>query len=128
MPVDPEEFIFVDRCALIVKPTWKFAEWVNQLEAEPLREDESVYHQTVYLVEEVDRFDAATTTTILESCYLDIAANEFAAWWTMEEDWPPIRNLNDFFQFFECTPSEMVVDLVGDGYDEDLDGDLDDED
>lgn len=119
MPEDPEEFVFIDRCALIVRPTWKFAEWVAQLDAEPLREDESVYHQTVYLVEEVDRFDAATTTAILEAYHIDIAANEFAAWWTAEEDWPQIRNLNEFFQYFECSPSEMVVDLVGEDYDDD---------
>jgi len=109
-----EEFVYIDRCALIVRPTWKFAEWLRTLDADPIRDDTSVFIQNVYLVEFVDQLDATATTAVLEVYYLDIAASEFGAWWTDEQDWPAIRNLNDFFQYFECAPSETVIDLAAD--------------
>ena len=61
-----------------------------------------------------ERLDARSTTDLLEAYYLDIAASEFGSWWTDEQDWPPIRSLNDFFEYFECAPSETVVDLAAD--------------
>jgi hypothetical protein len=107
-----EDFTFIDRCALVIRPTWKFVEWLNQLEEEAMSEDPGVFTQTVYLVEEIDRMDATGTAALLEAHFPSIASNEFGSWWTNEADWPPMRHLNDFFQYFECTTSEMVVDLL----------------
>lgn len=104
---------FIDRCALIVRPTWKFAEWLRSLEDEFVPDEHSVFSQTVYLVEESNLFDAAATAGVLEACYHDIAANEFSGWWTDESDWPQLRSLSDFLQYFEVSPSEIVVDLAG---------------
>ncbi len=107
-----DDFVYIDRCALLVRPTWKFAEWVNSLDADPVEDETEILIQTVYLVDFVERLDAPATTSILEAYYLDIAASEFGAWWTDERDWPPIRSLNEFFQYFECAPSETVIDLA----------------
>lgn len=113
MSDDPaEDFIYIDRCALLVRPTWKFAEWLGQLDDAPLIDERSIFIQTVYLVDFVDQIDATNAVTLLEAYYLDIAASEFAAWWTEEDDWPVLRGLDDFFQYFECTPSETVIDLA----------------
>ncbi len=112
-----DDFVYIDRCALLVRPTWKFAEWLNSLDTEPVEDETEIFIQTVYLVDFVERLDAAATTSVLEAYHLDIAASEFGAWWTDEQDWPPIRSLNDFFQYFECTPSETVIDLAAEeGY------------
>ncbi len=124
----PDDFVYIDRCALIVRPTWKFAEWVNSLDIDPIEDDTEIFIQTVYLVDFVDRLDAPSTTAVLEAYFYDIAASEFGAWWTDERDWPPIRTLNDFFQYFECQPSETVIDLAaeedfsGEDYDFDEEG------
>lgn len=107
-----EEFVYIDRCALIVRPTWKFAEWLRSLEETPAIDERSIFIQTVYLVEYVDQIDAPTAVSLLEAYYLDIAASEFGAWWTDESDWPILRHLDDFFQYFECAPSETVIDLA----------------
>lgn len=107
-----EDFCFIDRCALIVRPTWKFAEWLNDLNVDPPAEDNDIFTQAVYLVEEIDRMDVVGTAAVLEAHFLSIAANEFESWWGERNDWPPIRTLNDFFQYFECSTSEMVVDLL----------------
>jgi hypothetical protein len=114
MPEVPDDdFVYIDRCALIVRPTWKFAEWVNSLDGGNFEETD-VMIQTVYLVEFEESLDAAATADLLDYYYLDIAASEFGAWWTDEADWPPLRSLNDFFQYFECHPSETVIDLAAD--------------
>ncbi len=121
MTDDPaEEFVHIDRCALVVRPTWKFAEWVNSLDAEPIEDETEIQIHTVYLVEYAESLDIATTADLLDSYFVEIAASEFGAWWTDESDWPPIRSLNDFFQYFECTPSETVIDLAAasDGFEE----------
>jgi hypothetical protein len=110
----PEEFSFIDRCALVVRPTWKFVEWLNQLDTDPIEDEASVYISTVYLVEEVDRMDALGTAALLDAHFPSIAANEFEAWWTEPNDWPPIRTINEFFQYFEVLASETVVDLLSD--------------
>jgi hypothetical protein len=124
---EPEDdFVYIDRCALVVRPTWKFAEWVNSLDGELYHEDQEILISTVYLVDFTDRLDAAATTDWLEAYYLDIAVSEFAAWWTEERDWPAIRNLNDFFQYFECAPSETVIDLAAD-HDDGLEEDFEDD-
>jgi len=114
MPEIPEEdFVYIDRCALVVRPTWKFVEWVNALDGSNFEETD-VMIQTVYLVDFEDSLDAASTAGLLEFYYSDIAASEFGSWWTNEADWPVLRSLNDFFQFFECHPSETVIDLATD--------------
>jgi hypothetical protein len=114
MPEAPdEEFVYIDRCALIVRPTWKFAEWVNSLDGGNYEETD-VMIQTVYLVEFEEPLDATTTADLLDYYFPDIAASEFGAWWADEQDWPAVRSLNDFFQYFECHPSETVIDLARD--------------
>ncbi len=120
MSDDPaDDFVYIDRCALIVRPTWKFAEWLDTLDTDPIEDETSIFIQTVYLVEFIERLEASATTDLLEAYYLDIAASEFGAWWADERDWPPVRNLNEFFQYFECAPSETVIDLAAeDDYDE----------
>jgi len=109
-----ESLSFIDRSALIVRPTWRFVEWLKQLDEEEMPDENSVYTQTVYLVPDPGAFDAAGTAAALEACFFDIASNEFAGWWTNEDDWPTISTLGDFFQYFECSPSEMVIDLAED--------------
>lgn len=120
MSDDPaDDFVYIDRCALIVRPTWKFAEWLDTLDTDPIEDETSIFIQTVYLVEFIERLEASATTDLLEAYYLDIAASEFGAWWADERDWPPVRSLNEFFQYFECAPSETVIDLAAeDDYDE----------
>jgi len=112
-PEETDDIAYVERGAFIVKPTWKFLEWINSLEAPP-EEESSVFRHTIYLMEGTDCFDAANTVEWLDAYYPDIAALEFAAWWEVEEDWPPIRSMSDFLQYFECTPSETVIDLTTD--------------
>ncbi len=107
-------FSLIDRCALIVRPTWRFVEWLKNLDEEVMPDENSIYTQTVYLVADPGAFDAAGTAATLEACFPDIASNEFASWWTDEFEWPVIENLSDFFEYFECTPSEMVIDLAED--------------
>ncbi len=109
-----DEFVYIDRCALVVRPTWKFAEWVRGLDAQQQYGDEDILITTVYLVEFADRLDAAATAAWLEAYYVDIAVSEFSAWWEDERDWPVVRGVNEFFQYFECIPSETVIDLAAD--------------
>ncbi|HRQ89329.1 MAG TPA: hypothetical protein PLA50_11055 [Bacteroidia bacterium] len=114
-----EDFVYIDRCALVVRPTWKFAEWLNSLDTDPVEDETEIFINTVYLVDFIEGLDVTATTAVLEAYHLDIAASEFGAWWTDESDWPAIRNLNDFLQYFECVPSETVIDLAADSDDYD---------
>lgn len=119
-----DDLVYIDRCAFVVRPTWKFAEWLNQFD-EPIADENQVFIQTVYLVDFHEQLDLATTADLLDQYFIEIAASEFAAWWTDEQDWPQIRNLQDFFEYFECSPSETVIDLAVD--DEFPDGDFSDD-
>lgn len=116
-----DEFVYIDRCAFVVRPTWKFIEWVNGLDTVPIEDESQFQIQTVYLVEFAESLDIATTADLLDAYFADIAASEFGAWWTDENDWPPVRSLNEFFQYFECTPSETVIDLAAGSDEEDED-------
>lgn len=121
-----DDFVYIDRCALAVRPTWKFAHWLNGLDALPIPDETEIFVQTTYLVDFVEQLDAHATADLLDLYFLDIAASEFGAWWTEESDWPPIRNVADFLQYFECIPSETVIDLAADPEEEE-DYDVDDD-
>ena len=109
-----EDFCFIDRCALVVRPTWKFVEWITKLDPEPIENESSILINTVYLVEVVDSMDVLGTAALLDAHFPSIAANEFEAWLTDPKDWPAIRSVNEFFQYFEVIASDSVVDLLAD--------------
>lgn len=137
MPIDSvnlvdEDSAFIDRFAIAVRPTWKFLEWVNGIDDDSAYDESAVLIQSIYLVQEMDTFDLETITTLMSHYYQGIASNEFAAWSLDMNDWPLIRNLDEFFQYFECVPSDTVIDLVAlddsDSYDESEELDWSDED
>lgn len=109
-----DDFDYIDRCALIVRPTWKLVEWINSLSEDDHSSNAEAFSETVYLVDYKDGLDVTSVADLLKANYLDIAISEFSSWWTDPSDWPAIRSLEDFFQYFDYTPSETVIDLCGD--------------
>ncbi|WP_269527171.1 hypothetical protein [Coraliomargarita parva] len=71
---------------------------------------------TVYLVDEVMTGTKEEIVDIMERSYLEIAIQEFAAWWTVEEDWPLISDLKEFEGYFKWKLIEMIMDTTDQAY------------
>ncbi len=107
----------LNRTAVIVTPKKKFINWVMNVEDSSewkVTEKEIKKDPGVYLVDRAYSSDMREIRSIMERSYLDIAIEEFAAWWTDVDDWPVIKNLKEFEEFFEWNFHDMIVDISED--------------
>lgn len=103
----------INRCAVTVRAKQPFLDWLEGLPdmldmtLEEVNEDPSVY-----LLPEVD--DLADQEDLLAGFYDLIFEEELVGWWTEEDDWPQVRTLGLFMEWFEVEFHSMIVDLVED--------------
>lgn len=101
---------FVDRTAVVLKPTDIFLDWLNQnnsnlpdLTLNQLRTNCSVFLIPIFNEPE-------EAMTYISEHYHAIFTAELSSWTTDEHTWPPI-NLETFWQFFELDIHDTVLDL-----------------
>ena len=109
----------LNRSAVILTPKKKFLKWVNEVDKSgefKLSDADIKRDPTIYLVDEAILTDEAEIRLIMDKNYLEIAIEEFASWWTDDRDWPVLKSLKDFEEYFLWKYYDMVVDVA----DEDL--------
>ena len=102
---------FVNRMAVVLKPTQHFLDWINtgddvDLTLSLLRADCSVY-----LLPQFDTPEEAVG--YFDERYKEIFVAELSSWTLDENTFPPL-NLETFWQFFELQVHDVVLDLASD--------------
>ncbi len=102
----------LNRCVVLVKAKEPFLEWLRRLPnpcnfgLDLINDDTTAYLLPDY---ENDRH----RDRLLRRYYDFIFEEQLAAWWTVESDWPPKRDLRTFKQWFDVEFHSLVLDLVG---------------
>lgn len=109
-PPPPSDLFLLNRQAYIVKPTRHFLQWLASVgtSSHPMPDE---IEPTVDLLGEEDETGPEAFARCLGRDWSRIAEEEFNAWWTDRSDWPEIRGLPGFFEYFECSIVDMVFDL-----------------
>ncbi|MBP6563717.1 MAG: hypothetical protein KA214_09620 [Neisseriaceae bacterium] len=103
---------FVDRAAVVIKPTESFLIWLKSVDKEgvdltlaQLRSD-----CTVLMVPEFD--EPEDVIAYVDEHYEAIFKAELAAWYESPKDWPSDMSLKAFWTFFDVQVNSTVLDLV----------------
>lgn len=108
----------IDRCAVAVRPTQKFLDWLNTTASrqnpqhDALTLEEIRTSPTLYLVPETS--DPQTVIAYLDEKYADILAAELSSWYIDESLWPESLDLAAFWELFEVEIFDEVMDLADD--------------
>ncbi|UOO83150.1 hypothetical protein LVJ83_06750 [Uruburuella testudinis] len=102
---------FVDRTAVVLKPTVKFLEWLKSLDDDmpELTIEQLRTNCSVYLIPEFDEPEAAVS--YFDERYQEIFRAELAAWDTLEDNWPQDMSLKAFWEYFDIEIHDMVLDM-----------------
>lgn len=110
----------INRSALILRPNRPFLDWVNSL---PLKEGEKRYtlqqvrdDPTVYLVPDYD-FISDIERWVFEE-FDTFFKDQLVGWWTKESDWPQMRTLAMFKDWFDMEILSGVDDSLEDDIEE----------
>lgn len=104
----------INRTALIVRAKEPFLQWLKSLPDPPEHEmtlDSVNLESLVYLVPEIA--DDGDEDRVIELAYKTIFENELGGWWTDPNDWPEIKNREQFNEWFEVALHSCIEDLVG---------------
>lgn len=99
---------FINRNALVVKPTPAFWNWFKENDKDFTEPQLPVKH-SIYLINEKDSDDE--TAKWLKKNFDRIFINELEGWITDKEYWPKKRTYKMFNEFFEIEFNSMVMDL-----------------
>ena len=102
---------FVDRSAVVLKPTEAFLEWLKQSDDDlpDITLAQLRANCSVYLVPEFETREQAVA--YLSERYREVFAGELAGWITDESEWPETMDLPTFWTFFELDVHDTVLDL-----------------
>ena len=108
---------FVNRSALIVKPTQKFIKWLKSVD--PTTTDKECDYMlksagTVYLVDEINTGQKEELETITKDRYKFILQHELSSLITDESKWPDKMTYQTFNEFFDVTSIDEVIDVFED--------------
>ena len=102
---------FVDRSAVVLKPTQKFLDWLKstdenmpELTLEQIRSNCSVF-----LVPEFDTPEAVVG--YFDERYRQIFEAEVSSWEVPQTHWPHAMGLQAFWEFFDVEIHDMVLDM-----------------
>ena len=102
---------FVDRSAVVLKPTQKFLDWLKstdenmpELTLEQIRSNCSVF-----LEPEFDTTEAVVG--YFDERYRQIFEAEVSSWEVPQEHWPQDMGLQAFWEFFDVEIHDMVLDM-----------------
>ena len=109
----------LNRSAVTITPTPRFVDWAQTIaptsDPEALRK-ELQEDPSIYLIDEVDFPDPETVQQAIEKSFLEIAMHEFFSWWTCEDDWPVLKSLSEFENYFSWKYHGLVVDVSDDDF------------
>ncbi|MDO5640273.1 MAG: hypothetical protein Q4G28_10450 [Neisseria sp.] len=102
---------FVDRTAVVLKPTAKFLEWLKSSDEDmpDLTIEQLRTNCSVYLIPEFDAPEAAVS--YFDDRYQEIFQAEIAAWDVPKSKWPEDMSLVAFWQYFDIEIHDMVLDM-----------------
>ena len=106
---------FLNRDAFVVRPRKRFCEWLQSVDDTfDSTNEASILADggTIYLFDETGSGTKAEARVALKKHFKMIAAAEFDAWWTVEDDWAVLKTVDDFESYFEWSHVEMVCDLL----------------
>lgn len=102
---------FVDRTAVVLKPTETFLNWLKQSDSDlpDLTLAQLRSNCSVFLVPQFDEPEQAVA--YFDERHREIFAAELSGWTVDEKDWPQNLDLQTFWQFFELEVHDTVLDL-----------------
>lgn len=104
---------FVERTAVVVKPTQVFLDFLKQADKDDVLPDLALSQLrancSVFLVPIFDEPEAVVA--YFAERYVDIFKNELATWSIEEQDFPKTMDFNTFLEFFELEIHDTVLDL-----------------
>lgn len=104
---------FVDRTAVVLKPTERFLEWLKSSDTEGDLPDLTVQQLrancSVFLVPVFDEPEQAVA--YFDERYSEIFAAELSGWTLDESTWPKDMSLKAFWEFFDLEIHDTVLDL-----------------
>lgn len=102
---------FVDRTAVVLKPTQVFLDWLQQSDDDlpELTLSQLRANCTVFLVPVFDEPEQAVA--YFDERHREIFAAELSGWTTEQSSWPEDMGLETFWRFFELEIHDMVLDL-----------------
>jgi hypothetical protein len=100
----------INRAALVVMPKEPCLRWIASLDDEAPGQDVSLPHSvSIYLVPEDPKEEEETAP--IEDFFEEIFENELAGWSSDEDDWPSVRDLKTFLDWFDVRGESVVIDL-----------------
>jgi len=103
----------VNRCVLTVRLKQPFLDWLRSLPGMlDLTLEEVNDDPKVYLLPFID--DLSGQSELLEDFFGEIFDDQLAGYWTVEKDWPLVRTLEVFREWFDVEFHSTVDDLVDD--------------
>ena len=106
---------FINRSLILVHPNEKYIEWLKSTDPKHVEEDARTIREdepTAYLLDDRETGDPKEVDILLGKHWCDIAQEEFSNWYNSPEDWPEMKNLADFKEYFDIQAVEMVFDLL----------------
>jgi len=100
----------INRSAVVVRPRKPFLDWVRAVDDENAPEvTPEELGPTLYLVPGYE--DPVDAEKVLAKVWREIFSRELEAWFTDEASWPLQRSLEQFNEWFEVEPVEIVEDV-----------------
>lgn len=102
---------FVDRTAVVLKPTARFLEWLKSADENmpDLTIEQIRANCSVFLVPQFDEPEAVIA--YFDERYQQIFEAELAGWDIDKSKWPQDMSLKAFWEFFDTEIHDMVLDM-----------------
>lgn len=102
---------FVDRTAVVLKPTERFLNWLKSADPDmpELTLAQIRTNCSVYLVPEFDEPEAVVA--YFDERYRQIFEAEISGWDIERQKWPQDMGLQAFWEYFEVEIHDMVLDM-----------------
>lgn len=102
---------FVDRTAVVLKPTVRFLEWLKSTDENmpDLTIEQLRANCSVFLVPQFDELEAVVS--YFDERYRQIFEAELAGWDIDKDKWPQDMSLKAFWEFFDTEIHDMVLDM-----------------
>ena len=102
---------FVDRTAVVLKPTARFLEWLKTADSDmpDLSLEQIRSNCTVFLVPQFDEPEAVIA--YFDERFSEIFEAELSGWDIDRSKWPQDMGLKTFWEFFEVEIHDMLLDM-----------------
>lgn len=102
---------FVDRTAVVLKPTSNFLAWLKQADENmpDLTLEQIRANCSVFLVPQFDEPEAVVS--YFDERYQTIFEAEISGWDISRSQWPADMSLKAFWEYFEVEIHDMVLDM-----------------